>query len=164
MKKFSLLIFFVAIGCAYKIPKNEKGERVLGKNVNYKLTEIPNNESLVIIDTTAFYVQVFEGRYYNDSEMKYKQVFKFHKNGQFYWTIINSKNEIPKTFSKKSINYGGRYRMNGNNIELERFLPNSGGATNYFIRQIQKARIENGKLIDHNGLITVCEKKNTLSY
>lgn len=166
LKKIYILFlaFFFNSCFSYKIPKNKAGLRILPESIDYRLNEIPNAETLKKIDTSAYYVQVFEGRYYNESEMKRRSVLKFHSDGYFKSMLLPYQNENTNKI-KRSIGYGGKYKIEKNVITLERFLPIKGGKTNYFVRSFISGKIESDKIIlgDKNHmLITVYEKKHTL--
>lgn len=62
----------------YKIEKDQFGEPLLNNKAQYSFTEKPSEEDLKKIDTTAYYLQVFEGRYYNEEEMKNTGIIIFH--------------------------------------------------------------------------------------
>lgn len=76
MVKYIISIFCLIIStksCAqkrYKIEKDQYGEPLLNDKIQYSFKSIPSEEDLRKIDTTAYYIQVFEGRYYNEDEKK----------------------------------------------------------------------------------------------
>ncbi|TYP96251.1 hypothetical protein C7447_1081 [Tenacibaculum adriaticum] len=160
-----LLPLFLTCCIGYhRIPKDNNGEPILNEKVNYKFAKIPNEKDLTKIDTSAYYVQIFEGRYYNDNEKKNPQILIFHNDGFFkktstlYYLKYDSRN-------KKSVYYGGKYKIKENTIELEQFYPSRGGKTNYYSRNITKGEINGDKLIFDNGpsLFTIYEKKYNLN-
>lgn len=157
------------IGCAnylgyYKIFKNKNGEPILNADVNYTFTEKPNEEGLTKIDTTAYYIQVFEGRYYNQREKQNPQVLIFHSDGFFKSTSVNYFLNFENR-KKNSIYYGGKYRIKEiNSIELEQFYPSKGGRTNYYSRNIIRGNIDRNKIIFDDGQspIKIFEKRYDL--
>lgn len=50
----------------YKIEKDKYGEPLLNDKTQYSFKEKPSEKDLKTIDTTVYYVQVFEGRPYNE--------------------------------------------------------------------------------------------------
>jgi len=162
----SIICIFTLINCGFKkILKDEYGEPNLNENVKYNFVERPNEKDFQKIDTTAYYVQVFEGRYYNEREKQNPRVMLFHNDGFFKEENILYFGKNDKHRTKKSIYYGGKYRIKENIIELEQFFPSTGGKTNYYVRNVKKGKIEGNKLIfdDKNYLITVFERKQKLN-
>ncbi|MFV0531378.1 MAG: hypothetical protein ACK5MD_08055 [Flavobacteriales bacterium] len=165
-KCFALFILStILIGCIgyYKIPKNENGERILNDKVQYKFKSIPSKEDLIKIDTSAYYVQIFEGRYYNEQEKKNPMILIFHNDGYFKNTSVLYHSEFNKR-PKNSIYYGGKFKLTDNLIELEKFYPSRGGSTNYYSRNIRRGKIEDDRIIFDDGfsLLTIYEKKYVL--
>ena len=164
---FISIISLTLVCCVgyYKIPNNEDGEPILNEKTNYSFTHIPNNEDLTKIDTSAYYVQIFEGRFYNDSEKQNPSVIIFHNDGYFKSTSVKYylKLSLAKR-TKNSIYYGGKYQIENNIIELERFLPSKGGKTKYYSRNISKGNIDRNKIIFDDGQfpIIVYERKYKL--
>ena len=163
---FILLILSLFItGCIgyYRIPKDINGEPILNEKVNYKFTKIPNESDLTKIDTSAYYVQVFEGRYYNEDEKKNPMVMIFHSDGYFKQTSILY-NSILNDRNKNSVYYGGKYRITENLIELEKFYPSQGGKTNYYSRNIEKGKIVGDKIIFDDGFssLSIYKKKTEM--
>ena len=175
MKRYLILLILSLFlyGCIgyHRIPKDNNGEPVLNEKVNYKFTKIPNEEDLTKIDTSAYYVQVFEGRYYNIDEKMNPIVLIFHNDGYFKRTIILSDSKFTdldnsqiNERNKNSVHYGGKYRITGNLIELEVFYPSQGGKTNYYSRNIIKGNIVGDRIIFDEGanLLSIYEKKNEM--
>lgn len=167
-KKYFLPIIclFTLIKCGYlRIPKDEFGEPNINENVKYNFVEMPTKDDFNKIDTTAYYIQVFEGRYYNETEKQNPKILIFHNDGFFKDGILSSfeKNDIHRT--KNSIYYGGKYRIKENIVELEKFLPSTGGRTNYYVRNVSKGKIEGNKIIfdDKNSSFTVFVKRQKLN-
>lgn len=164
-KVLFVICLFSLISCGYiRIPKNEYGEPVLNEKVKYTFLDIPTETDLKKIDTSTYYVQIFEGRYYNDGEKENPQVLKFHNDGFFKKSILtNVEKNIHR--NKNSIYYGGKYKIKENIIELEQFYPSTGGATNYYIRNISKGKIDGNKIIfdDDKYSLTIFEKKQDLN-
>ncbi|WP_033962357.1 hypothetical protein [Psychroserpens jangbogonensis] len=170
MKYFILLILALLLSsCIFnrviynRVPRDNNGEHILNKKVKYRFVKIPNKEDLIKIDTAAYYVQIFEGRYYNNDEKNNPQIWIFHSDGYFkktysqYYLKYDSNN-------KNSTRYGGKYRIIESVIELEQFFPITGAKTNYYTRNITKGKIDGDKIIfdDGNSLITILEKKYKL--
>ena len=127
--------------------------------VHYKFKSVPSKEDLIKIDTSAYYVEIFEGRYYNKQEKKNPRVLIFHKDGYFKSTSVLYHSEHNKR-PKNSIYYGGKFKLTDNQIELETFYPSRGGQTNYFLRNIRRGKIEGDRIIfdDDFSLLTIYEK------
>ena len=114
------------------------------------------------IDTSAYYIQIFEGRFYNEQEKKNPMILMFHNDGYFRNTSVlyPKANDIPKN----SINYGGKFKITDNLIELEKFYPSRGGRTNYYLRKVRSGKIEGDKIIFDDGfsLLSIYEKRYEL--
>lgn len=147
--------------CYYEILKDDNGEPILNEKINCKFVRIPNKKDLTKIDTTAFYVQMFEGRHYNEDERKNPSILIFHNDGFFnktsalYYLKFNNR-------TKNSINYGGKYRIKEKLIELEEFYPSRGGKTNYYSRNIRKGEIVGNQIVFDDGVLIIYEKKYEL--
>ncbi|MCT8341256.1 hypothetical protein MG296_14410 [Flavobacteriaceae bacterium TK19130] len=132
--------------------------------VDYKLNWTPTLEALKKIDTSAYYVQVFEGRYYNETEKEYRIVLKFHGDGFYRSGLADNFNSKDLRHPKNTTGCGGKYLIEDNEIKLERFLPMRGGKTNYYSRDYKKGRIENNKLIfDEDNSALILEKRFELN-
>ena len=146
------------------MPKDEYGEPNLNEKVKYNFVEMPSKDDFNKIDTTAYYIQVFEGRYYNETEKENPQIIIFHNDGFFKKEILSTfkKNDLHR--NRNSIYYGGKYRIKGNIIELEEFFPSTGGKTNYYVRNISKGKIDSNKIFFGNEKqsVTVFERKQKL--
>tara|TARA_Y100001934_G_C11871029_1_gene548631 strand:- start:74 stop:523 length:450 start_codon:yes stop_codon:yes gene_type:complete len=146
----------------YKIKENENGELLINKKANYSFNKIPDTNDLKLIDTSAIYVQIPQGRFYNEDEKKYFNVLKFHSDGFYKKEFLDI---TTKTRTKESILYGGKWRIENNLLELQSFYPSSGGKTNYYHRLVSKAIIKNGKLyfsigpLDHSVYEKRIDKK-----
>ena len=167
IKSILIIIILLILGCdAYKVKRDLNDEPILGEKMFYKFSEKPNANDLKIIDTTSFYVQIFEGRYYNDEEKANPFFYKFHSDGYFKQSSIKYDDNF-RYRTKNSLYYGGKYRIIGNTIELEYFVPSRGSRTNIFGRAIEKGRLENGKIYfdnkENNSLFSVYEKKSSLN-
>lgn len=159
-----IILFSFLISCIgyHRIPKNKDGERILNDKVNYKFTKMPNDEDLIKIDTSASYVQIFEGRYYNEDEKKNPTTLIFHNDG-FFKQIYGASYFLKSSYrNKNSIYYGGKYRITDNLIELEKFYPSQGGKTNYYSRKIRKGELVGDRIIFDDGfsLLSIYEKKS----
>ncbi len=161
---FPLLLSLLGCGQKlYKIEKDKHGEPLLNNKAQYSLTEKPSNEDLKKIDTSAYYVQIFEGRYYNDDEKRNPEILIFHNDGYFRKTSFLAFGRFDEHRRKNSTAYGGKYKINGSEILTERFLPASQGKTNWYIRNMTIGKIEGDKIIfkDKNS-VTVFEKRKEL--
>lgn len=158
-----LVFIIILVGCSYKIDKSNTGEPILGKKMSYKSTKVPTFESFAKIDTTAFYIQVFERRYYNDTEKQNPAVLIFHNDGFFEETLVNGYNKN-KQINRNSLHLG-KYRINGDILQTEQFVPSRGGKTKYWDRLNRKAQIAHDKIIfdktNHSSL-TVYKKVYSL--
>lgn len=163
MKKMVLIsVLFSLFACGqkiYKLKKNEHGEPQLNDRAKYTFTKTPTAEDLAKIDTAAFYIQVFERRYYNEDEKRNPMILIFHNDGFVKKESLLYFGKFDKVRTKNSIYYGGRYEMNGNDIEIESFV-SSPDAGNWYHTFIQKGKLEGDKIVfSEPGLITVFEKK-----
>ena len=148
-----LICYFISIlflnSCAYhRLQENGNGLFIVNQRAKYTFDKKPDSTDLKKIDTTAIYIQVYEGRFYNDDEKKYKSIYKFHNDGYYQWNFIkNGEIHLFDNNDRETINYGGKYRIEGNKIELEHFYPSRGGYTRYYKRTITKAEIIDDKII-----------------
>lgn len=162
--KMALLISFSLLSACFinydYIPKNNKGERLLNQKVNYRFNSTPNSEDLKRLDTKAYYVQTFLGRCHNRDEMKVRAVMQFDKDGYFKKRYLHDFKFSPNKINKNDIDYGGKYKINDNNLLFEEFYPTSGGKTDYFKRVIQKGKLINDfMIIGDNQYTKVIYKK-----
>jgi hypothetical protein len=166
MKFLTIVFIFLLISCnVYVVEYDKNDEPILGKNMQYNILEKPSIENLKKIDTVAYYVQIFEGRYYNEGEMSNPRVLQFHNDGYFKRSSVNYYNQFSYR-TKETIWYGGKYKIYDDRIELESFGPSRGSKTKVYSRLILKGRIDGDKLIfddkDNNTLISVYKKKQKL--
>ncbi|WP_288438541.1 hypothetical protein [uncultured Chryseobacterium sp.] len=160
---FITLTFLYSCGQKlYKIEKDQFGEPLLNHKAQYSFIEKPSKEDLKKIDTTAYYVQVFERRYYNEDEMKNPRIIIFHNDGYFRETSLLAFGKFDEHKGKNSVYYGGKYKIKNNEIFIENFRPASPGKTKWYIRRIFKGNIENNKIILNVGLVSVFEKRKNL--
>jgi len=163
MKYLKIVLILLLISCNAQVVEFDKNdEPILGKNIQYNIIEKPNFEDLKKIDTTAYYVQIFEGRYYNEGEISNPIALKFHNDGYFNRSSVKNYNRFSYR-TKEMIWYGGKYKIYGDNIELEEFAPSTGSKTKIFRRLIKKGRIDGDKIIfddkKNNTLVSVYQKK-----
>lgn len=142
----------------YKIEKDQFGEPLLNNKAQYSFTEKLTEEDLKKIDTSAYYIQVFEGRYYNEEEKKNPRIIIFHNDGFFKNESLLYFGKFDKHRGKSSVYYGGKYRVKDNTIQLEQF-GKSPDSKKWYTRHITKGTIENNKIILNEGLISVFEKR-----
>ena len=142
----------------HRIPINQDGERIIGNTVKWRFEKIPTAEDLQKVDTAAYYVQVFEGRYYNEDEKKDPQILLFHNDGFFKRTSMEYRLYNP---NKNSTRYGGKYKITEYQIKMEQFYPSKGGKTNYFQRHIRTANIIGDRIVifNENGFLTYVFRK-----
>ncbi|MRM86184.1 hypothetical protein LEQ04_03265 [Riemerella anatipestifer] len=158
---FSYLFSFFACGQKiYKLNRDEYGQYILNDKTRYTFTEIPTIEGLKKIDTTAFYVQIFEGRYYNEDEKRNPLILIFHNDGFVRSQSLLYFGKFDEIANRNTLHYG-RYRIIGNNIEIERFVssPDTG---DWHHKYIKKGRLEGDKIVFYEPLITVFEKRKQL--
>ena len=131
----------------------------------YSFNEKLNSENQEKIDTTAYYIQVFERRYYNEGEISNPMVLQFHNDGYYKKSSLKYYKNFPNR-TKESIWYGGKYRISENNIELEMFATSQGGKTKFYEKIFIKGRIEGDKIIfddkKNSSLISVYKKSKKL--
>lgn len=163
---FSILCVMVFLNSCgqklYKIEKDQFGEPLLNNKAQYSFTEKPSGEDLKKIDTTAYYVQVFEGRYYNEEEMKNPRIIIFHNDGFFKNESLIYFGKFDGHRGKNSVYYGGKYKIKNNDIFIEEFLPASSGRTKWYIRRITNGKIDGNKIIFNKVLVSVFEKRKNL--
>jgi len=169
MVKYIYSVFFLIsfLNCygqkLYKINKNKYGEPLLNEKAQYSFTYVLDNDDLKKIDTAAFYKQVFEDDYSNYTEKKNPRIIIFHNDGFFKNESFLYFGKFSNHRNKNSIYYGGKYRINGNKIELERFIK-SPDSKNWYIRNITSGIIEGNRIILNNKeKIIVFEKQNKVS-
>ncbi|MGO4707803.1 hypothetical protein AB4Y90_01560 [Chryseobacterium sp. 2TAF14] len=147
---FFLMSFISIFGQKlYKIKKDKYGEPLLNEKAQYSFTYTLNNDDLKKIDTTAFYKQVFEDGYNNSTEKKNPRIIIFHNDGFFKSESFLYFGKFSIHRNKKSIYYGGKYRINGNKIELERFIK-SLDSKSWYIKNITSGIIEGNRIILNN--------------
>lgn len=163
-----ILSIFCTIGflnsCAqklYKIEKDQFGEPLLNNKAQYSFTEKPTEEDLKKIDTSAYYVQVFEGRDYNEEEKKNPRIIIFHNDGFFKNESLLYFGKFDGHRGKSSVYYGGKYRVTHNTVQLEQF-GKSPDSKKWYSRNIIKGKIEKNKIIFNEGLVSVFEKREKL--
>lgn len=163
---FGLTVAVLTSCNTYKVNYDKNGEPVLGKNMHFSFDERPSTESLIKLDTSAYYVQIFEGRNYNDEEVSNPIVLVFHNDGYYKRSSLKHY-EKDSLRAKDAIWYGGKYRISGKEIELESFAPSKGGKTKQYVRLILKGRIDGDRIIlnetKNNALISVFQKRKNLN-
>ncbi|MGX5685048.1 hypothetical protein ACWKWW_10810 [Chryseobacterium cucumeris] len=145
----------------YKIEKDQFGEPLLNNKAQYSFTEKPSEEDLKKIDTTAYYVQIFEGRYYNEDEMKNPGIIIFHNDGFFKNESLMYFGKFDEHRGKNCVYYGGKYRIKNNIIQLEQF-GKSPDSKKWYTRRVTNGKIEGNKIIFNEGLVSVFEKRINL--
>lgn len=145
----------------YKIEKDKYDEPLLNDKAQYSFTEKPSEEDLKRIDTTTYYVQIFEGRYYNEEEMKNPRIIIFHNDGFFKNESLMYFGKFNEQRGKNSVYYGGKYRIKNNIIQLEQF-GRSPDSKKWYTRRITNGKIDGNKIIFNEGLVSVFEKRKNL--
>ncbi|WNI35672.1 hypothetical protein [Chryseobacterium sp. SG20098] len=162
---FSILCMMVFLNSCgqklYKIEKDKYDEPLLNAKVQYSFKEKPSEEDLKKIDTTTYYVQVFEGRYYNEGEMKNPRIIIFHNDGFFKNESLMYFGKFDEHRGKNSVYYGGKYRIKNNIIQLEQF-GKSPDSKNWYTRRVTNGKIDGNKIIFNEGLVSIFEKRKTL--
>lgn len=140
-----LLIFLFLNSCGilyYRIKRDE----LIGEKVKFRFQEKPSSDVFNLIDTNSYYVQIYYGRYYNETEKQYKTAIKFDSDGYYKWGFYPQiKTDTSK--NRNNVGYGGKYKVEGSNMKLERFLPLSPTTDNYYSRNIVKATIKGDTII-----------------
>lgn len=161
---FSFPIFLCICGCIqkqYKIERDKYGEPILNSKTKYSFDKLPTEDDLIKIDTTAYYVQLFEGRYYNENEIKNPRIIIFHNDGFFKNESLLYFGKFDEHRNKNSVYYGGKYKINGNVIQMEQF----GKYPDYkkWYKRISEGKIEGGRIIFKNeNSVTIFEKRKEL--
>ncbi len=157
-----LCILFSFFGCSqlYKIEKDKYGEPILNEKAKYTFNEILSDENSKKIDTTAYYVQIFEGRFYNEDEKRNPGIIIFHNDGFFKRTSVKYFEKWDKIRGKNSVYYGGKYKITGNKILFESF--GKYPEMKKYYKRIYEAKIEENKIIfEEKNSITIFEKRET---
>lgn len=160
MLLISFLFSLLACGQKiYKLKRDQYGQPILNDKTKYTFTKLPTVEDLKKIDTTACYIQTFEGRYYNEGEKRNPRILIFQNDG---FVKIESNlyfGKFDKIRNKNTAYYGGRYRIIGSNIEIESFV-SSPDAGDWYSSHIEQGKIEGDKIIFYEpGALSVFEKQ-----
>lgn len=161
---FVISVLIVLIGCTkrFYIQRDKYQQPILNNKSQYTFTKIPNGEDLKKIDTSAYYVQVFEGRYYNEGEISNPSILIFHNDGYFKRESLLYFGMHDEHRNKNSVYYGGKYQIDDNKIMLQSFgkFPD----VRWWYRMISEGEIVGDKIYfkDPNS-ITVYQKKKELS-
>ena len=157
-------LLFGLFGCGqklYKIEKDQYGEPILNDNAKYTFNQLPTLEDLKKIDTTAFYTQIFEGRYYNENEIKNPRILIFHNDGYFKNESLLYFGKFDKHREKNSVYYGGKYKISGNVIQMEQFGKYPDHKKWY--KRISEGKIEGDRIIfKGKNSFTIFEKNKFL--
>jgi hypothetical protein len=164
VKCFSIIL--VAIFCnscvypSYKFRKNADGEPILDSD-SYTFNEDLTVEDFIVIDTTSYYIETFQGLDSNDGQRANPRIYKFLKDGYYKEDSYLYFRKFDKERNKKSVYYGGKYKLDNNIIFMESFYPISGGKTNRYSKIISKGIIKNDTIyIDFFGTPHKFVKKN----
>ena len=123
----------------YKIYKDENGEPILNENSKYTFNYILTDFDSKKIDTTANYIQIFQNKY--ELSDPNPMIIKFHNDGYFKTQSLKYYGKFDAKRKKNSVYYGGKYKISGNIIETERFLPGSPITRNTFHKSIKIGEI-----------------------
>jgi hypothetical protein len=162
----TLPLLLSLFGCGqklYRIERDQYGEPLLVGKAYYSFTKKPTKEDLKKIDCTAYYIQVFEGGYYNENEKRNPRIIIFHDDGFFKNESLLYFGKFDKHREKKSVYYGGKYKIVDYKIFLEEFYPVRGDYTKYYKKEITEGKIEGDRIIfkDKNS-VTIFEKNKSL--
>lgn len=156
-----ILSSFFGYSQLYKIEENKFGEPILNEQAKYTFNEMLSEENSKKIDTTAYYVQIFEGQFYNEKEKMNPALIIFHNDGYFKRNSTNYFGKWDEVRKKNSVYYGGKYKIVGNKILFESF--GKYPEMKRYYKRIYEARIDGNKIIfDGKNLINVFEKRKTL--
>ncbi|WP_333663139.1 hypothetical protein [Chishuiella changwenlii] len=162
---FSLLMSLFGCGQKmYKIEKNKYGQPILDDKAKYSFTETPTLEDIKKIDTTAYYVQIFPDNFDREEITKNPRIIIFHNDGFFKNESLLYFGKFDEHRNKKSVYYGGKYRINNDEILIENFIPSSPIGKRYLKKIIPGKILENGNKIifDFGEYIQIFEKKNSI--
>ncbi len=158
-----LLSLFGCIQKQYKIERDDYGEPILNNKTKYGFNKLPTEDDLKKIDTMAFYIQVFEEKYYNENEIKNPRIIIFHKDGFFKNESLLNFGKFDKHRNKNSVYYGGKYKIEKDSIFLEEFYPIRGDFTKYYVKEINEGILQGDRIIFKNdNVITIFEKRKEL--
>ena len=156
-----ILLFFLGCSQLYKIENDRFGEPILNEKAKYTFNEKLSEENSIKIDTTAYYIQIFEGRFYNEDEKNNPGIIIFHSDGFFKRSSVKYFGKWDKVRDKNSVYYGGKYKLIGDKILFESFgrYPKM----KKYYRRMYEARIEGDKLIfEDKNSISIFEKRKVL--
>ena len=168
MKSYQiLLLFFVLmsfLSCVhlYKIEKDKFGEPILNEKVKYTFNEKLSDENYEKIDTTAYYIQQFPVDFDREDLVKNPRLIIFHNDGFFKNESLLYFGKFDEHRGKNSVYYGGKYRINGNIIQMEQFGQYPGYKK--FYKWISEGKIEGDKIIfRENNYTTIFEKRKSIN-
>lgn len=155
VKKISFLfVYILCNSCvypSYKFEENKDGEPILTAD-SYTLNEELTIENFKVIDTSSYYIETFQGLDSNEEQRANPRIYKFHKDGYYKEDSYLYFGKFDKERNKKSVYYGGKYKLKEDTIYLESFYPISGGKTNRYSKVINKGVIKNDTIyIDFFG-------------
>jgi len=144
VKYFIIIVFFLMLSCQnyYRITKDKNDEPIIMDEMYTFQKEMANND-FNVIDTSKFYIQVFDINASNETERNNPKILKFHANGYFK---CDSKLFYGKFDAQRHINssyYGGKFYIEKSKLYLEQFYPSQGGETNYYVKEISNGIIKN---------------------
>lgn len=146
IKFFSFLfIIYLFNSCAcsgYRFQKNSDGEPILDSD-SYTFKEGLKEENFIIIDTSSYYIQTFDESDSNEMQRANPRIYKFHKDGYYKIDSYLYFGKFDKQRDKRSVFYGGKFKLVNNVIFLESFYPLRGSKTNRYSKVISKGIIKN---------------------
>ena len=158
-----LLVSLCSCSHLYKIEKDKFGEPIRNEKAQYTFNERLSNENSEKIDTTAYYIQIFPVGYDREDLVKNPGIIIFHNDGFFKRESLLYYGYHDKNRDKKSVYYGGKYKIVDYDIYLEEFYPLRGDYTKYYTREISKGKIDGDKLIfEDKNSTTIFQKRKTL--
>ena len=158
---FYLLFSFFNCRQLYKIEKDKYGQPILNEKTKYSFDEKLSDENSKKIDTTAYYVQIFEERFYNENEKANPQIIIFHNDGFFKRESVKYFGKWDKVRGKNSVYYGGKYKIIENRILFESF--GSYPEMKKYHKTIDEAKIQGDKIVFGNkGSIMIYEKRKSI--
>lgn len=162
LKNIVFWTIFILLGCGiHKVKYDHNGNKILGKGIKYHFNTPLANAVFNVIDTSISYIQVYEGRVYNKNEKSVILKLQFYSDGYFslYSNLQDTNNYRPS--NNNEVGLSGKYKISGNQIDYEQFLPIKGGHTNHYRRMVFNGEVRNDTISmnDKQHLIGVFVKE-----
>ena len=146
----------------YKFSNDKNGEPIV-KEQMYTFNKIMNENDYNVIDTSKFYVQIFDINSSNETERENPNIIKFHSDGYFKLESKLFFGKYDRIRFKNSVGYGGKFYLEKDKIYLEKFYPSKGGKTQYFVKLISDCLIKGDTLfVDNKEKKEVYVKRNKI--